>query len=424
LDLISDWPEFSLRGSADWLEIEADHCFFTIGRRSLGQSEKRRARVRCEATDLRVTHRSDSEEPKTTQIVFWLTPNKSLKPLSSYESSYLGNVQVKRAWTYDFPLGNRRIVFDQHYTSEVRGPRFVQWPQLVGVVETDAEPNDDPQSVAERLLPELDDLLLVISLASATRTACIGWNASNGKQDTNYYRRDIAVPNGESDHRLHAGLVHQEKFVRFVTHCAEKLRELPEKQAARNAMWALVALQAPTLEEGFRTVFAALEDIVLAFRRARGFEFTLDEVRWSHLRLELRATIKASSLKCSKHERSLLYTKLDEVNRVPLKFALEQFCLHYGVDLDDLWPVFGGQGGDGLYEIRNRLVHGGNIPLDSVDALMLASRHLHWTLARVLVARLGWYEHETSVSRYILERSAAITGVPAARNILRRAFHS
>jgi len=90
--------------------------------------------------------------------------------------------------------------------------------------------------------------------------------------------------------------------------------------------------------------------------------------------------------------------KLGELNRVSLNEAFQQFCKAYEVNLSDLWPVFGKSTEISLSDIRNKLIHGDNMPFELLQPLGVAEINLKYVLERIVVKMLGYNVNKTRVS--------------------------
>jgi hypothetical protein len=258
------------------------------------------------------------------------------------------------------------------------------------------------------LLPLIDDFLLIVSLASRTRTACIGWEAIDSRCITSYYRGEFAFPTGDSEPSYHDGLVRGNDFRDFVTTVYGTFRTQPDRDPIRGAIHALVPGKRHSLERTFLSLFAALEMLLLDFRRRNGLEFIMSEEEWKVLKASCRKFIKEQTrATIDKCRRSLIYSKLDELNRVPLRVVLEAFCRQYRIELADLWPLFAeAKGKIGLTDIRNMIIHGEPLGDRYMDALWVATEHLKWTVERIVVGLLNWPAERTEVSPIFL-RSVA-----------------
>lgn len=346
-----------------------------------------------------IRHLDNSAGQPKTQLVFWISPNELLTPPSIFTTSYTG--EIKNEWinTLEFTIKDDvKLAFTKHFKSktEANGD-LVQWSYLVACAELDT-PAADVDALRNNVLPDIDDFLLIASFALRKRTACLGWTATDKYSHTTYYRGNYTFPDCNEKSDSHNRLVEIQSFEKFIDTCYTNFSSYKNKLAIRSSLCAAVPLNQDTIEASFLSKFAGLETLLLDFRRREGFEFILENDTWPQLKEYLKKCIKASiEPKLESEQRSSIYTKLDELNRVSLRDAFEMFCRRYEVPLSDLWPVFGEKENVGLVDIRNKLIHGDPFPDNLIGVLAAANQHLQFTLERVLVRVLGWDITKTMV---------------------------
>jgi hypothetical protein len=377
--------------------------------------------LEAEPRDLVVTQFLSSVSKEPTSIVFWLSPNKMLSPFIISTSSYTGDRTLKRGRQIEIELSPEvKLRFDKHFqSSTTEKGDFLQWSNLVAESSI-AHAANDIESVRSLILPKYDDLLLIASLGSRTRTACVGWQAADGRSVTKYFRRDIWIPNGFSLPSFNHGLVSLADFGEFLHVGYSSFGALEDPQPVRQAIYAVIPGRSRTLEEDFLSLFSGLEELILDFRRRANLEWVLSSSDWLILRDHLKEAVKnCPGLSLSSDQRARIYAKMGELNRIPLRVAFDKFCENYRVGLDDLWDVFSTAAGPSLYNIRNRLTHGESLPLEAYEALSVATEHLRWTLERILLSVLGWSVARSEVNRDFLARNATgITLLPRERKRL------
>lgn len=339
-------------------------------------------------------------ESENTKIVFWVTPNSFLSPFMSQSVSYTGNIEYERISSSRFTFRSTiSVSFDKHFRSKTaENGDLIQWDFLVACVETEI-PAIDANTIKETVLPDIDDFLLIASFVARQRTACLGWSASDGNSLTTFYRGYYTFPKIKTKTSIQDGLIDPEKFEHFMNKCYEEFLKYENKLAIRNALFSLVPSQSLTLEVSFLNMFAGLETLILDFKRQKSLEFVLQHDQWSLLKEYLKKCIKNSTEPTLEAEqRKLLYSKLDELNRVSLREAFESFCQYYSIQLEDLWPIFGKNKLAGLSDIRNKFIHGDPFGHEMYDPIILAHQHLKYVLERVLIRIFQWNVDETKVS--------------------------
>jgi hypothetical protein len=311
--------------------------------------------VECEPRDLRIIRSlSDRSEPGRTAITFWITRNRLLTPGVMRTSSLDGSVEVERGVQIAISASKDLVMtFDVEYHEAHERDTIVQWPQLVARSNCDL-PAEAVDRISRDVLPILDDVLLLTSLAARQRTVCMGWVAADDRSITTFYRREMSIPeepsiaDDELVKRMHAD--------EFLSVAYAKFSQLRDNQAVRRAIWAAVPAHTNIFDESYLAHFSGLEGLLSTFRR-----------------------------------------------HVSARVAFEKFCEQYGVNVSDLWPLFSDAGGLGLASIRNKLIHGEGYRLEHFRGLLIAKQYLHWTLERMLLAILGWPLEKSYVSPEILD---------------------
>jgi hypothetical protein len=138
---------------------------------------------------------------------------------------------------------------------------------------------------------------------------------------------------------------------------------------------------------------------------------------WDRFRQAVSDLIQQQT-KLSQDQLQWIREKVPELNRVPLRAALDRFCANYQLDLSRFWPVFGLPGEIGLVNIRNRLVHGEGL-LEAVSSqAIIAAEHLRWVLETMLVGVLGWPLEKAAVLPDRLSNETAMSEWRAAKAAL------
>ena len=155
-------------------------------------------------------------------------------------------------------------------------------------------------------------------------------------------------------------------------------------------------------------MFAGLESLILGFRRKENLELVIDDEKdWNSIKKKIKKNIfKTIKQVLTKDQRGYIYRKLEDLNRIPLQIAFENFCNAYDIDLSDLWPLFNKNNTIGLSDIRNKLIHGDEFHVKYHDALWVAEENLRFILERSLTKILGWPVEKTEVSKDILLKNS------------------
>jgi len=355
-----------------------------------------------------IRYHRNSDHTKKTSLVLWISPNQMLSPPMIQSTSYTGSIVCERIHQFTFTIqSGMTLKFDKHFRSvDTTDDKLLQWSFLVACVEVDT-PANEVEKLRDKLLPEIDDFLLIASLGSRTMTACLGWEAIDGLTITTYYRGNYTFPTGESESSIDQGLVWKKDFEDFMQTTYPKFLTFSNKNALRNAINSVVPGRETTVEQSFLSMFAGLESLILDYRRRKNLEFIFQESEWKKFNSHLKLSIKQYDNKqLDKEKRSLIYDKLRELNRISIRYAFEQFCSELKLDLTDLWPVFVSKQTVTLSDIRNRIVHGDPLPSELMNALWVARENLKFAIERILVSILGWPIKKSEVNADFLGRHA------------------
>lgn len=348
---------------------------------------------------------------KRCSISWWVSNNPLLSPMRMSISSYDGTHRMKRLGRKErFTLAKgAAITFDRHYLSQKDGDEWRQWSHLVAEC-SPRSPWKNAQEAANALLPMVDDFLLLASFGSRRLTTWLGWSTTDMGQSVAFYRGDYTFPKERKNRGPHEELISHGYLATFLRQAYPRLRKHHDPESLRNAFYTLLPERRLPIEWEFITAFSALEGLLLNFRRQEGLELIVaSSSQWRAISQELRTVLKAQTRDAlSKLRRGWIYSKVDELNRVPLTAVFEEFCKKYSIPTEDLWPFSDTHPKVGLIEIRNKLVHGEFKVVHDIDPLWLAGQHLRWTLERMLLSVLGWPTEKSTVSR---EQLAELPGL-------------
>lgn len=381
-----------------------------------------------EPQDLTITSflTSTSDEDHSS-VIFWLSPNEMLSPVMMCENSYDGSIKVKRLFSYEFLIDdNIKLKFDKYYRSKKTDNKdTIRWSFLVSCTELD-NLSHDTQKIRSEVLPKIDDFILISSLASRTRTACLGFQLTNQNIHSSYYRGNFSFPTGSSEPSFDQGLVWGKDFEEFVNHCYIAFSKYPNKDALRRVIWTLVPGESKLLEEKFLSLFSGVETLLLEYRRQEKLEFIFENDTWKGIRKQIEKFIKdISNPELEKKQRSFMYKKIGELNRISLSDVLTHFCEKYDLDLEDLWPVFADRGKVSLSDIRNSLIHGETFSNRCRDAVVVACDNLKWILERMILKILEWPIDRTEVEAGFLKRNShSLVIMPEEQEKIAKIFYN
>jgi len=252
--------ELSLTETLDRLSVESHVLYFIHAtQRGFDPDHVDAFLVECEARDLRISEcYSDKEAGDRPHVVFRLTPNPWLSPGKIRTSNPDGSVEMSHGElpTASLPSGIT-VTFDTHYESRSENEEFIQRPHLVAEVDV-AISAGDTDRLAREVLSDLDDLLLLVSLGSRTRTICVGWTAADNASITRYFRGDRVVPTRTPTDSWY-GLVPQRHRSEFLQAAYAQFLAFSDRDATRRAIYASVPFHNSVFSETYLSRFAGIE---------------------------------------------------------------------------------------------------------------------------------------------------------------------
>ena len=354
-----------------------------------------------EPWDLEVTKRAiDSDDSVIENGIFWLSPNRLLNPRLMPRFSRTGAVEMETAHELGFQLPTGLVHFRRHFNYAHKQSGILRTSELV------AELNEKVERTRfDILVKELDDVLLLTSLATRHRCVCRGWTLWTANCEMRFYRNRIAVPKARKI-KTQETLIDDPSFGEFLKHAFVTFRQTPGLEALRQAIYLVVSSQEGTLEASFVKCFAALETLVTLYRDSAGLSTILDPESWATFENDFKSFIKEHALfKDDAARRRLVYEKRMELNRISFGTAYQrctESLAKHGFYDDDLWPVVGSARGLSLAEIRNRLLHGVVLTPAQEEALFKALIQLRWCVERMILAFLEWPLERSLVGRFLV----------------------
>ena len=343
----------------------------------------------------------------------WVSPNRNLFPaiFSGTDSRGISyDKQVVHETCAVLQEGQKIVFARDKFWREDADPTM---RNLFAVCEVDSCWSDCDQAVA-RLIENLNVYLLVVSFATRTRTATFGWDLVVGRETRTQYLDGTSIPTGYSVSRGD-DLIDRSDHSGFFQHGFDRIVLSPFRDSLQSAIYALTPQMEAVLEHDFLSVFSALEEILLQYRRQAGLEFVLPETEWGVLRSAIKKQIKDSV--ADKKARKRLYQKLDEINRLSIAESFSMFASNHDVDLADTWPLFETADGVSLYELRNWLAHGEPLPREVEDHLWVARSHLRWILERIVLKLLEWPLEKSEIApAFLRSHATAMHGLKKARS--------
>lgn len=362
--------------------------------------------VELQANDFFIADTVSWEIESCSSIIFWISPNDKIQVPQIINQMNDGTVEVNHCnkENFKFKLHDDIFVqFDKMYDYEKKGKGYAASPYLIAIV-TGNIAITNLSDVLLKIKPMLDEFLLLISFAFRTCIVWTGFELTLGNhQHCTYYRGNCLFPDGKGRPSIRDGVVEFREFKNFMDHIYPIFKKSTYKESLKHAIYVLCPgnSQNIILEENYLILFAALEAIVLTYRRTVNREFILSKDECKSLNKAVKNTIHHEVK--DKIKRGELYSKLPELNRVALRTVFDDFCKDNSIDLSSLWPVF--EKSDhkpGLSDIRNKLVHGDT--QEMLGFLSYAHEHLQYVLERIVCSLLNWPLERTEINSGILKR--------------------
>ena len=397
-------PKFSVEGRGDWaggmVSIRSKIVLTQGWSRETRGSQFIKCTMPGEPWDLEITKRANEDDDSVIEKgTFSLSPSRLLTPRLMERFSYNGAIEMKTAHELSFQLPSGLVHFRRHYHYEKKQSTVLRTSELVAELNEKLE-----RRKLDSLIQELDDVLLLTSLATRHRCVCRGWTLWTANCETTFFRNRLAVPRARKI-RTQETLIDDPVFKEFVKHAFVSFRQSPGREALRQAIYLVVSSQDATIEASFVKCFAALETLVTMYRDDAGLSLILDSDSWATFEKDLRSFVKGHVLfKDDAPRRNLVYEKTAELNRISFGTAYRrcnEFLSKHGYHDDDLWPVVGSSRGLSLAEIRNRLLHGVVLTPTQEEALFAALIHVRWCVERMILAFLEWPLERSLVGRFL-----------------------
>lgn len=401
-NILQHWWEFSIEGVAKYSSGEirqsvyASKVYWKYQDHYYTNWEPERTEyiLACEPAELKITQYfgrdPSANESERVHVTFWVTPNSLLSHVRTIDGSEGGGFSVETVHLQTFHLDGgpqltHKMLF-RHYRNDVDERVYFEEP-ILGYHVTDAD-----RSITERdeFIRQVEDFLLLLSFAARHRTVWLGWEAADSQALTTFFRKNVSVPSAKP-RSFDDELIHLQQVEEFIRISYRNYVASESYEGLRRALNYIIPREGEYLDSSFILLYAALETLVLDFRRKKQLEFIFPaEEERAAFQKQLRKWVKDQSpIRNDEKKRKLVYDKLTELNRISFGAALNEFCNEYNLKLDDLWPVLGKTQDMPLSQIRNKIVHGDSF-VERGGGLHSARENLRWCVERMVLAVLGW----------------------------------
>ena len=393
--------EFSINGYDEFSDGSINNNFFVKrafrkkSHPTFYTSKLRDFTIVLQAYDLMIVCERDNPQGNgETKGYFTIFNRFQVPPLKSLLRKPNGEVTVDPREKYSFVLESGvKLTFDIFYRYENTEDYTKSYPYAVAEFKTDL----DPERINE-IIVEIDDFLLLVSLALETICVCTGWIAFSNSKKVTYYRRDRVIPDKEESSSYSEYLIEPFELITFLEKSYKAFIGFNDRELLRNILFPLVRRKKISIETHYLILFAILESIILNYKKNNNYEFILRKDDFNNLKNDLKEFIKLKLSSIDKIKRKFIYEKLSELNRVSFPSSLELYQKHYNIKIDDLWPLFDSKTGASLADIRNKIIHGETFSNHQFQAISFAMHHLQIIVERMVLSLLSWNISKSRVS--------------------------
>ena len=376
------WNKFECEGTMDGqrkLRVVVENFVWRLRQSRMVAEDKFEVDLWAIPLDLTVIREfgSSQEFPEDERFVS-LTQNKRAKPRTAFTHNRDGLRAIKHKDTKTLKLGGDcAIHLDEHFDWSFENGATCR-PRLVGEVIGAIDVLEQfPTSQV------LEDAVLLLSFFSATRTlvTCVSV-LENGELTERHITRlgSLEYP---SRFPFDEGLVQDYDIEHRFREAWTAWDTLDKRESLRQAIYAFVPGSKHVVALEFLRLFSAVEGLVNTFPGTDSDASAPGSLSPYHAALsQLGKNLRLRGIQSD--DLAALDAAVTFFSRPSFKEQFNQFCKHWHVDTNDLWPMSAPQS-SGLYELRNRVAHGSGLSLDVEKAISVASSHLVYLLARCLL---------------------------------------
>jgi len=242
-----------------------------------------------------------------------------------------------------------------------------------------------------RVVPLLEDVLAIASLAERRLLMVTGWTVSytDGATAT-CFRRDFTPPPVE-EVDVDRTLISLRDIEDFLNRSLQMVAGLPDSGALKQAIYFALHGQAPGIGDSFVMLFAGIETLLNLAGSATDGDPLVPKTEWQPLFECISTALRSQEtfLGLAEDAQERLLDNIDRARHASFRERFERMCSVKSIDLTDLWPMLGNK--DSLYAVRNRIVHGRVFSSDQEWFRVVSAKfHLLWSLERSILCFLGW----------------------------------
>jgi hypothetical protein len=324
-------------------------------------------------------------EDSTYQVIYSLSPNKHLDPYVGLMPELDGQRTFDHKDTLKFRLSDScQLEFDRHYDwlTQYECKRRL----VVNIV------GNDEAYAGHQIEQDVEDAVLLLSLLTGIRTQISRKTIWFGSRCTETHRPRFGWPEEPTHGAFDRGVVDLVDLQRCFDAAWTAWQHIPEKTYLRNAVYALFPGRSQLGILSFLRRFAALEGLMKLHSQVRGSPAKPTQNATCLGLTELRSELGRTGLAIKFGEH--LDRAIKKFSERAAKERFEEFIENRAIPVFDLWPM---SSRGGLAEIRNRLIHGGDVSQVEEHAIWIAGDHLKFLLARAALRMLDLDVEKTYV---------------------------
>ena len=211
-----------------------------------------------------------------------------LDPGKLVSLDYTGDVSVETFRRIEFTLINDvKLNFDVYfrYKKNDEGER-VTFTEHIAEFEIDRKFKN-----INLLIHTRNDFLILVSLAERKPCVCLGWDLLDSSNRIKNYRRGITIPK-RSDNNPFTTLIDIEYFMEFIQIAYNKFHSINHNELIRQSIYKIISESDQTIENSFMSLYSAIENLVLFFRRNHRLEYALDKEQWVIFKRDVEKYVK------------------------------------------------------------------------------------------------------------------------------------
>jgi len=258
--------------------------------------------VTCEPADIKIT-KNLSRPSKSADVVngyFVIDPPQVLSGIKRLILCSSGQVQSQIIQEFSATIEPEvKLDFDQQFLYE-----HGQFGSVSSIAELIARFSVTPETFSKITgFNEIDDLMLLLSLAYRKRCMSLGWVANHVDKIETFYRQNMTKPDVPVGYCFLEMLIERNYWVEFLDVAYKKMKSMDEKSIGylRAAVNGLLNYEKLHFEASYQVLYSGLEALCNLFRV-------------SHIAKSAGKSVQSRACAMARH---------------------------YNVDLNDLWPIGG-----------------------------------------------------------------------------------